>query len=91
MDAQIDLDRRMIPPYIAFTSGAAECRPATAGDSRCRSQVCSTFPAKTLLFTHSAVVTAANVHDKHPLTDLLHGAERRVYGDSAYASEKSLI
>lgn len=41
--------------------------------------------------THSAVVTAANVHDKHPLPDLLHGQERRVYGDSAYASQKSLI
>ena len=40
---------------------------------------------------HSAVVTAANVHDKHPLPDLLHGAERRVYGDSAYASQKDLI
>ena len=35
----------------------------------------------------SAVVTAANVHDKHPLPDPLHGNERRVYGDSAYASE----
>jgi len=35
---------------------------------------------------HSAVVTAANVHDKHPLPDLLHGNEQRVYGDSAYAS-----
>lgn len=41
--------------------------------------------------THSAVVTAANVHDKHPLPDLLHGQERRVYGDSAYASQKKLI
>ncbi len=41
--------------------------------------------------THSAVVTAANVHDKHPLPDLLHGSEQRVYGDSAYASQKSLI
>ena len=41
--------------------------------------------------THSAVVTAANVHDKHPLPDLLHGQERRVYGDSAYASQKTLI
>ena len=41
--------------------------------------------------SHSAVVTAANVHDKHPLPDLLHGAERRVYGDSAYASQKALI
>ena len=40
---------------------------------------------------HSAVVTAANVHDKHPLPDLLHGNERRVYGDSAYASQKQLI
>lgn len=41
--------------------------------------------------THSAVVTAANVHDKHPLPDLLHGEERRVYGDSAYQSQKALI
>jgi IS5 family transposase len=41
--------------------------------------------------THSAVVTAANVHDKHPLPDLLHGNERRLYGDSAYASQKKLI
>ena len=40
---------------------------------------------------HSAVVTAANVHDKHPLPDLLHGSEQRVYGDSAYASQKALI
>ena len=34
---------------------------------------------------------AANVHDKHPLPGLLHGAERRVYGDSACASQKVLI
>jgi IS5 family transposase len=40
---------------------------------------------------HSAVVTAANLHDKHPLPDLLHGNEQRVYGDSAYASQKALI
>ena len=40
---------------------------------------------------HSAVVTAANVHDKHPLPDLLHGEEQRVYGDSAYASQQALI
>ena len=39
--------------------------------------------------TPSAVVTAANVHDKHPLPDLLHGQE--VYGDSAYASQQTLI
>ena len=37
------------------------------------------------------MVTPANVHDKHPLPDLLHGNERRVYGDSAYASQKQLI
>lgn len=41
--------------------------------------------------THSAVVTAANVHDKHPLPDLLHGDELRVWGDSAYASQQELI
>ena len=40
---------------------------------------------------HSAVVTSANVHDKHPLPQLLHGQERRMYGDSAYASQKALI
>ena len=41
---------------------------------------------------HRAVVTAANVHDKHPLPELLHGAEQRgVHGDSAYASQKDLI
>jgi IS5 family transposase len=40
---------------------------------------------------HRAVVTAANVHDKHPLPQLLHGREKRVYGDSAYASQKTLM
>lgn len=40
---------------------------------------------------HSAMVTPANVHDKHPLPHLLHGQEQRVYGDSAYASQKDLI
>lgn len=40
---------------------------------------------------HSAVVTAANVHDKHPIQQLLHGAERRVCGDSAYARQNALI
>lgn len=40
---------------------------------------------------HRATVTAASVHDKHALPHLLHGAERRVYGDSAYASQKELI
>lgn len=40
---------------------------------------------------HSAVVTAANVHDKHPLPELLHGQELEVFGDSAYASQQALI
>jgi IS5 family transposase len=40
---------------------------------------------------HSAVVTAANVHDKHPLPDLLHGQEEQVWGDCAYASQQALI
>ena len=40
---------------------------------------------------HSAVVTAAHVHDKYPLPDLLHGDEQRVYGDCAYASQGALI
>jgi IS5 family transposase len=40
---------------------------------------------------HSAVVTAANVHDKHPLPQLMHGQEEQLYGDSAYASQQELI
>ena len=40
---------------------------------------------------HSAVVTAANVYDKHALPQLLHGGEQEVYGDSAYASQQALI
>lgn len=40
---------------------------------------------------HSAVVTAANVHDKHALPDLLHGQEQVVFGDCAYASQQELI
>lgn len=37
------------------------------------------------------MVTAANVHDKHRLPDLLHGQEEQVYGDCAYASQRALI
>lgn len=40
---------------------------------------------------HSVVATAANVHDKHALPALLHGRERRVYGDSAYTGQTELI
>ncbi len=40
---------------------------------------------------HSAAVTAANVHDKHPIPQLLHGQEQKFYGDSAYASQQELV
>jgi IS5 family transposase len=40
---------------------------------------------------HSAVVTAANVHDKHPLPDPLRGREKQVWGDCAYANQQALI
>ena len=37
---------------------------------------------------HSASVTAGNVHDSQELPNLLHGQERRLYGDSAYRGEE---
>ena len=37
---------------------------------------------------HSASVTAANVHDSHQVPNLLHGAEIRFYGDSAYRGQE---
>lgn len=40
---------------------------------------------------HSVMVTSANVHDSQVLSDLLHGNERRVYGDSAYTGQKAQI
>lgn len=40
---------------------------------------------------HSAVSTAANVHDSQALSDLLHGQEHRVYGDSAYAGQRDVM
>jgi IS5 family transposase len=40
---------------------------------------------------HSAVATAANVHDSKILPDLLHGAETRVWGDSAYTGQREAI
>ena len=40
---------------------------------------------------HAAVVTAANVHDKHAVPDLLHGEETRVYGDRGYQGCTGLI
>ena len=40
---------------------------------------------------HSVVATAANVHDSQVLEDLLHGEETRVWGDSAYSSQRDVI
>ena len=40
---------------------------------------------------HSVVVTPANVHDSQALPWLLHGAERRVWGDSAYAGQGGVL
>jgi len=40
---------------------------------------------------HSAVVTAANVHDSQALADLLHGEETRVWGDSAYTGQGEVL
>lgn len=40
---------------------------------------------------HAAVVTAANVHDKHAVPELLHGEETRVYGDRGYQGCTDLI
>jgi IS5 family transposase len=42
------------------------------------------------VLAHSAMVTPANVHDKHPLSNLLHGQERRMYGNSACTSQMEL-
>lgn len=40
---------------------------------------------------HSAIATAANVHDSQVLGDLLHGEETRVWGDSAYTGQRDVI
>ena len=39
----------------------------------------------------SAQVTAAHENDKHSIPELLHGEERRMYGDSAYHNRKDLL
>jgi len=38
-----------------------------------------------------SVVTSVNVHDSKVLSDLLHGNETRVWGDSAYAGQGDVI
>ena len=40
---------------------------------------------------HSVSVTSANVHDSQQLPRLLHGKERRVYGDSAYTGQAKTL
>ncbi len=40
---------------------------------------------------HSAVATAANMHDSQVLDDLLHGEETRVWGDSAYSGQREVM
>src|SRR5499425_3657520 len=40
---------------------------------------------------HSVEVTPANVHDSQVLPWLLHGEERRVWGDSAYAGQGGVL
>lgn len=40
---------------------------------------------------HAVVATPAHVHDSRILPDLLHGAETRVWGDSAYAGQTEAI
>jgi IS5 family transposase len=40
---------------------------------------------------HSVSVTSANVHDSQQLPHLLHGKERRLYGDSAYTGQAKTL
>ncbi len=40
---------------------------------------------------HSLCSTAASVADKHMLSDLLHGEERKVWGDGAYQGQGEVI
>src|SRR5439155_1975035 len=40
---------------------------------------------------HSVEATPANIHDSHVLPWLLHGEERRVWGDSAYAGQAAVL
>ena len=40
---------------------------------------------------HSVCTSAASVHDKHMLPDLLHGEEKKVWGDSGYQGQTKAI
>ncbi len=40
---------------------------------------------------HSVATSAASVADKHMLPDLLHGEEKKVWGDGAYQGQSETI
>jgi IS5 family transposase len=40
---------------------------------------------------HSVCTSAASVHDKHMLPDLLHGEEKKVWGDAGYQGQGDVI
>jgi len=40
---------------------------------------------------HSVCTSAASVHDKHMLSDLLHGEEKKVWGDGGYQGQAATI
>src|ERR1035437_9897473 len=40
---------------------------------------------------HSVCTSAASVHDKHMLPDLLHGEENKVWGDAGYQGQTKVI
>ena len=40
---------------------------------------------------HSVCTSAASVHDKHMLADLLHGDEKKVWGDGGYQGQTEVI
>ena len=40
---------------------------------------------------HSVCTSAASVHDKHMLPDLLHGEEKKVWGDAGYQGQTEAI
>ena len=43
------------------------------------------------VIVHSVCTSAASVHDKHMLADLLHGEEKKVWGDSGYQGQTETI
>jgi IS5 family transposase len=43
------------------------------------------------VIVHSVCTSAASVHDKHMLPDLLHGNETKVWGDAGYQGQTEMI